>query len=64
MGETWEPSQKQCSFENGTELDGKVFSLVSVFERLSVSGPVPEVTDEYPQINLHRHRNNKHTRTF
>jgi hypothetical protein len=43
MGETWGPSQKQCSFENGTELDGKVFSLVSVFEKLNNCGPVGEL---------------------
>jgi hypothetical protein len=63
MGEALESSKKQCSFENGAALDGKVFSFVSVFEQLSICGLGPEVTEEYSQINLHRHGNNKHTRT-
>jgi hypothetical protein len=63
MREALEPSKKQCSFENGAALDGKVFLFVSVFERLSICGPVPKVTDEYAQIKLNRHRNNNHTRT-
>jgi len=48
MGEIWEPCKKQRSFENGAALDGKVFSLVSVFERLNIYGPVPAFTDEMP----------------
>jgi hypothetical protein len=47
-GATWEPSKKQRSFENGAVLDGKVSSLVSVFERLNIYGPVAAVTHEIP----------------
>ena len=63
MGEPGNLPKTNALMKMGGALDGKVFSLFSVLERLSICGSVPEVTDEYPQINLHRHRDNKHART-
>ena len=63
MGKALEPFKKECSFENWGSLDGRVFSLVSVFERLNICDPLPEVTDAYPHTNIRRHRNIKQTRT-